>query len=257
MTLCERVRERGRGVLLCSVGRWYVVRSVVPFWIGYDCAIRNNGSQELKTRLMVAILREVHVSLSTNSCSRVFGRSVLHWLVLHWLVLHWLARCCIGWCSRMTRTSHEGAEADTAETDHAVERAALLFASFYKRTDDVRKLLKGGNVTVGSANKALWTPLCTAAWHGCTSTLVVLIDEYEADMEVVNEFGWTPLLAASMQGHVACVKELLARGARLDARAKTGKARRTPASGCCGNAAHQLLRHTHSQLRSRPRCPHA
>ena len=34
---------------------------------------------------------------------------------------------------------------------------------------------------------------------------------------------WTPLLAAAMHGRLRCVKELLARGARIHAAANTGK----------------------------------
>ena len=73
----------------------------------------------------------------------------------------------------------------------------LLFATFYQRNDEVRRILK--TVPVNSVNRAQWTPLCTAAWRGNSSTVCILIDEFGADLETANEFGWTPLLAAAMQ----------------------------------------------------------
>ena len=55
-------------------------------------------------------------------------------------------------------------------------------------------------------NRAGWTPLLTAAWHGCSTTLIVLLDEYTAEMERANDAGWTPLLSRSLtaRGHVVC-----------------------------------------------------
>ena len=118
------------------------------------------------------------------------------------------------------------AAAPTADAAPINDRAQqnLLFAVFYNKNNEVRRMLKSENaVPVDTQNPAKWSPLLTAAWHGCRTTVIMLLDEFSADIEMANESGWTPLLAAAMHGHAEVVKELICRGALLDAKATTGK----------------------------------
>ena len=47
-----------------------------------------------------------------------------------------------------------------------------------------------------------WTPLIAAARMGSTSTMQVLIDQFEADVNVCEKHGWSPLMFAAYRGHV-------------------------------------------------------
>jgi hypothetical protein len=68
-----------------------------------------------------------------------------------------------------------------------------------------------------------------------------LVDEFAADLEAVNEFGWTPLMAATLNARLGCMKELLVRRARLDAACKAGKLPKEHAAGMRSNEALLIL----------------
>jgi ankyrin repeat protein len=58
--------------------------------------------------------------------------------------------------------------------------------------------------------------LCIAAEAGCVDVVALLL-RCGADIDQGNSNGLTPLQAAAIRGHTAVVKELLQRGASLDA----------------------------------------
>ena len=91
------------------------------------------------------------------------------------------------------------------------------------KNDEMRRLFKQYSCEVDGTNKASWTALHNAAWHGNRSTLAVLIDEFGAQLEPKNEFGWSALMAATLNSRKECMLELLARGAALETKASTGK----------------------------------
>lgn len=120
---------------------------------------------------------------------------------------------------QLEKAAAEKAAREKAEAD----KRGLLFACFYSKHDEIRRYLKGG-LGIESANDSGWTPLLTVAWHSNNpATIALLHDEFGAALEAQNEFGWTPLICAAMNAKLPCLKELLVRGASLEARTKAGK----------------------------------
>lgn len=130
--------------------------------------------------------------------------------------------------------SEEKARAAEAKTqaDRASAEENIRWLAFHGgKNDEIRRVVKQYSASVGAASRAGWTALHMAAWHGNTSTCCVLVDEFGADTEAENEFGWTPLMAATLNARLACMKELIVRRARLDARCRTGKSPKDYAAG--------------------------
>lgn len=59
-----------------------------------------------------------------------------------------------------------------------------------------------------------WTPLMAAAKEGNVPLINHLIDKYNADYNVCNDFGFTPLFAAVREKKTEAVQVLLKRGAK-------------------------------------------
>lgn len=74
-----------------------------------------------------------------------------------------------------------------------------------------------------------------------------LVDEFGVDVEAVNEFGWTPLLTATLNARLGCMKELLVRRARVDAACKAGKPPKTHASGMRSKEALMIIEAAESE----------
>eukprot|EP01052_Picozoa_sp_SAG31_P036620 SAG31_NODE_4602_length_3103_cov_3.619174_2_plen_125_part_00 len=82
----------------------------------------------------------------------------------------------------------------------------------------VRSLIDAG-AGIGQQDNKESTALLLAAAHGHASTLVELLQRPAglATLEMRNDVGRTPLVAASYGGHSACVEALIMAGASLNA----------------------------------------
>ena len=99
----------------------------------------------------------------------------------------------------------------------------LGLAAFFGREDAVRLLLaRGANLNVSAKN-----PMKVAAIHAAsaegTFEIARLLIEAGADVNAVQQAGFTPLHAAAMGGKLELAKLLLARGADPKARADDGR----------------------------------
>jgi ankyrin repeat protein len=68
--------------------------------------------------------------------------------------------------------------------------------------------------------------------------LEALIERCEEDADCIvaySDDGWTPLHFAAYYGNAACVKDLVRRGADIEARARNGTAATPLLSACAGN----------------------
>ncbi|CAB3979635.1 Myotrophin [Paramuricea clavata] len=88
--------------------------------------------------------------------------------------------------------------------------------------DKVRELVekKGCNVNGELMNGR--NPIHFAADYGQREVIDYLVNQ-GADMNVPDKHGITPLLAAIYEGHLECVKLLLAKGAKKDGKSPTGE----------------------------------
>lgn len=85
-----------------------------------------------------------------------------------------------------------------------------------------------------------------AAALGALEALIERCEEDAASVNAYSDDGWTPLHFAAYFGHNACAKDLLRRGAFVDARARNGSAATPLHSACAGNhptVAQTLLSH--------------
>ena len=84
---------------------------------------------------------------------------------------------------------------------------------FIKKNDilSLRRELDGG-VSANLSNQFSWTLLMLAALEGNMSIGQLLISR-GADVNATNDFGETPLSLAAHQGHTPFIRDLLARGA--------------------------------------------
>jgi ankyrin repeat protein len=81
-------------------------------------------------------------------------------------------------------------------------------------------------------------PLLTVYEAAALGALEALIERCEEDATLVNAYasdGWTPLHLAAYFGNNAAVKELLRRGAEVDARAQNGSNVTPLHSACAGD----------------------
>ena len=97
--------------------------------------------------------------------------------------------------------------------------ADLYNAAIHGRTDEVKRLLKGG-VDVNWQNKGGDTPLYVAA-YGHTETIKLLLAG-GAKVDLADNNGITPLYVAAQKGHTEAIKALLAGGAKVDLATKGG-----------------------------------
>ena len=94
----------------------------------------------------------------------------------------------------------------------------------------LNRLIKAG-ADVNAVNEDGWTPLHSAVYGGHTDAVIALI-KAGADINAVNEIGWTPLHNAAYSGHTDAIIALIKAGADVNATSKGGwTPGRTPLHG--------------------------
>jgi ankyrin repeat protein len=74
-----------------------------------------------------------------------------------------------------------------------------------------------------------------AAALGALEQLIDRCEDAAANVDAYSDDGWTPLHLAAFFGNNACLKELLRRGAQIDAQARNGSDVTPLHSACAGN----------------------
>jgi ankyrin repeat protein len=100
----------------------------------------------------------------------------------------------------------------------------LLNAAQKGKLDQVRSLilqLTDVPTDVNVRDEYGWTPLLWAAMNGHTDIVQVLLAA-GANPNTRNKYGWTPLMWAAGQGYSEIVRSLIASGARLNAQDQNG-----------------------------------
>lgn len=98
--------------------------------------------------------------------------------------------------------------------------AKLLVAAQNGKTAEVRSLIAQAT-DVNIRDEYGWTPLLWAAMNGHTDVVRVLLAA-GANPNTRNKYGWTPLMWAAGQGYGEIVRSLIASGARLNAQDRNG-----------------------------------
>ena len=98
--------------------------------------------------------------------------------------------------------------------------AQLLNAAQNGKLDQVRSLISQAT-DVNVRDEYGWTPLLWAAMNGYTDIVQVLLAA-GANPNTRNKYGWTPLMWAAGQGYSEIVRSLIASGARLNAQDQNG-----------------------------------
>jgi len=97
--------------------------------------------------------------------------------------------------------------------DATLEDVIDLCKSHVKRgkVQRLKKLVRDNFIDVNQNSDMYggWTPLIAAARMGSTSTMQVLINQFEADVNVCEKHGWSPLMFAAYRGHVHTVRYLI------------------------------------------------
>jgi uncharacterized protein len=98
--------------------------------------------------------------------------------------------------------------------------AQLLIAAQNGNIKEVRSLISQAT-DVNVRDEYGWTPLLWAAMNGHTDVVRVLLVS-GANPNTRNKYGWTPLMWAAGQGYGEIVRSLIASGARLNAQDRNG-----------------------------------
>jgi len=98
--------------------------------------------------------------------------------------------------------------------------AQLLNAAQNGKLDELRSLISQPT-DVNVRDEYGWTPLLWAAMNGHTDIVRVLLVA-GANPNTRNKYGWTPLMWAAGQGYSEIVRSLIASGARLNAQDRNG-----------------------------------
>ncbi|WP_103667962.1 ankyrin repeat domain-containing protein [Pseudanabaena sp. BC1403] len=96
----------------------------------------------------------------------------------------------------------------------------LLIAAQNGNIKEVRSLISQAT-DVNVRDEYGWTPLLWAAMNGHTDVVRVLLVS-GANPNTRNKYGWTPLMWAAGQGYGEIVRSLIASGARLNAQDRNG-----------------------------------
>ena len=137
--------------------------------------------------------------------------------------------CVCVWCSVHIVLPLKYAEVEkTYEDDQGIDDARIKFLKAIKDNDvkHVRYLLRSGVVNVdqfivSDPNMAPCTVLNAACLYGHDELVKVLIEEFRADVNKVEDDGSTPLAYACEVGSVEIVKILLEHGAKVDMAAES------------------------------------
>ena len=117
-----------------------------------------------------------------------------------------------------------GADPNTSYTDDAGKNHNLLFDAIMVENDDFAKVLieKGASLDFTDDKKV--TTLLQAAHKGLSNITEKLLEKNSKPeyLNAASEDGITPLIAASSEGHVAIVKQLIAAKADINAKDKDG-----------------------------------
>ncbi len=101
----------------------------------------------------------------------------------------------------------------------SIEQETVLHAAaFYGYTQILEDLLKhpACKSLVHVKDQDGKSPLHKAVWGSSKPDVVALLIEYGADVNVKNNYGYTPLHWAAKHGHTASAEVLLAKGAQID-----------------------------------------
>jgi len=123
---------------------------------------------------------------------------------------------------------------------------ALGLAAFFARVDIVNTLLEAGaDPSAASRNRMKVTPLHSAVanrdMQKATEMTTLLVSK-GADVNVVQEGGWTPLQQAAAHGYTQLVAYLLDHGADIQAKATDGRTALDLATGSNHQQAAELLK---------------
>jgi ankyrin repeat protein len=100
----------------------------------------------------------------------------------------------------------------------------LLKAAQNGKLDELRSLISQPTdvlIDVNVRDEYGWTPLLSAAMNGHTDIVQILLAA-GANPNTRNKYGWTPLMWAAGQGYSEIVRSLIASGARLNAQDRNG-----------------------------------
>lgn len=98
--------------------------------------------------------------------------------------------------------------------------AQLLTAAENGNLNEVRSLLSQAT-DVNVRDEYGWTPILFAAMNGHTDVVTLLLAS-GANPNTRNKYGWTPLMWAAGNGYREIVRSLIASGARLNAQDHNG-----------------------------------
>ncbi|MEI6064352.1 MAG: ankyrin repeat domain-containing protein [Pseudanabaena sp. ELA748] len=98
--------------------------------------------------------------------------------------------------------------------------AQLLIAAQTGDIKEVRSLISQAT-DVNVRDQYGWTPLLWAAMNGHTDVVQVLLVS-GANPNTRNKYGWTPLMWSAGQGYSEIVRSLIASGARINAQDRNG-----------------------------------
>ncbi|MBN3320245.1 ASB3 protein, partial [Atractosteus spatula] len=128
--------------------------------------------------------------------------------------LHLAARK--GHCVIVGRLLEAGADVNQVTNE---ETTPLFLAVQNGHTDVVKLLVSRGADVNGSQSLCGWNSLHQSAFQGFSEVLKILLEE-DADIEIRDDFGITPLFIAAQYGQLECLKSLADCGANVNCQAK-------------------------------------
>ncbi|XP_069036016.1 ankyrin repeat and SOCS box protein 3 isoform X3 [Lepisosteus oculatus] len=128
--------------------------------------------------------------------------------------LHLAARR--GHCVIVGRLLEAGAEANQVTNE---ETTPLFLAVQNGHTDVVKLLVSRGADVNGSQSLCGWNSLHQSAFQGFSEVMKILLEK-DADIEIRDDFGITPLFIAAQYGQHECLKSLADCGANVNCQAK-------------------------------------
>ena len=127
---------------------------------------------------------------------------------------------------------------DTVNTPNKSGYTPLIIAGYRNQLDAVKMLLDlGANVNAPSEDGTVLTAAC----YKSNTALVKLLLEYQADVQVKNNAGTTPLMFAIMAENEEIVKLLLAKKADINAMDNANKSVIEYAKDCDNLVIKQLI----------------